>query len=304
MKKCAVFSCLGLGDGLISLVLSNNLKVNGAAVTTFHPFLSHLQSWFPSLPIHPFPSLDALSEFDAFFIIFEQSAHMQMILKHCQTHYPTQTFVLNPIATHNKDYPYWEVGKFEGHRTFVDNLVAFCRDTLNLKLVTKNNGIRVPEGIVPYRHAKRVILHPMSSRPGKDWPQEKFIALADSLKCHNYEALFILNNQERRGWDLSKINAPVINNFEELAKWVCESSFMIGNDSGIGHLASCLGIPTVTVCRSYKSAQFWRPAWSRGKVIAPGLWIPNIKGLRLRDKYWKKWIGVKRVLNAFLQTVE
>ncbi|MBS0620544.1 MAG: hypothetical protein JSS61_03690, partial [Verrucomicrobia bacterium] len=130
MKRCAVFSCMGLGDGLIALVLSNNLRLNGSVVTTFHPFLSSLQGWFPRLPIAPFPPLEKLAQFDAFFIIYEKSPWMQAIIAHCQTHFPQQTKILNPIATPNRDYPYWEVGKFDGRRPFVENLYNFCKEEL------------------------------------------------------------------------------------------------------------------------------------------------------------------------------
>lgn len=299
MKKCAVFSCKGLGDGLIALVLSNNLHVNGTSVTTFHPFLSELQSWFPHLPIRPFPTTEELTQFDAFFFIYEKSLSMQSLLCHCEKHFPQQTYVLNPIATCNRDYPYWGVGKFKGNRTFVENIVSFCRDSLHLKLSTKDNGIRLPEEI-RCKCPKRVILHPMSSRSGKDWPKEKFIALARELSNFGYDPLFVLNEQERQGWDLKEINAPLLHNLRELAELVAQSGYMIGNDSGIGHLASCLDVPTLSICRSYQTAQFWRPAWAMGKVIAPHPWIPNIKGLRLRDHYWKKWISVKRVVKVFL----
>jgi heptosyltransferase III len=300
MKKCAVFSCKGLGDGLIALVLSNNLQVNGAVVTTFHPFLQGMQRWFPHLSIRSFPTIDELMQFDAFFFIYEQSPWMKPLLAHCEKHYPQQTVILNPIATCNKDYPYWEMGKFEGRRTFVDNILSFCRESLYLKLLTKSNGICVPDESPPERHKKRVILHPMSSRPGKDWPREKFIALAGALAAHGYEPIFILSQEERKGWDLSTVSAPFFENLEQLASFVSASGYMIGNDSGIGHLASCLGLPTVTICRSYHTAQFWRPSWARGKVIAPYGWIPNIKGMRLRDEHWKKWVSVKRVLKSFL----
>lgn len=300
MKKCAVFSCKGLGDGLIALVLSSNLYINGADVTTFHPFLKGLQPWFPHLPIRPFPHVEELCQFDAFFIIYERSEEMQRILTHCEKYYPEQTIVLNPIATNNKDYLYWKIGKFKGCRTFVDNIVSFCRESLHLKLLTKDNGIRVPAGIISRCYPKRVILHPTSSRPGKDWSKVKFIALAEDLERCGYESFFILTEQERSNWDLSKIRAQIVTNLMDLAQFVCESGYMIGNDSGIGHLASCLGLPTITVCRSYRSAQFWRPAWAQGKVVAPKIWIPNIKGLRLRDTHWKKWVSVKHVLNQFL----
>src|SRR5580692_10458058 len=98
MKKYAVFSCKGLGDGLISLVLSNNLHVNGANVTTFHPFLQKMQCWFPHLSIRPFPSIEELVHFDIFFFIYEKSPWMLPLIAHCEKQYPEQTFVLNPIA--------------------------------------------------------------------------------------------------------------------------------------------------------------------------------------------------------------
>ncbi len=300
MKKCAVFSCKGLGDGLIALVLSNNLHVNGATVTTFHPFLQEMQRWFPYLSIRPFPTMEQLVEFDAFFFIYEKSPWMQPLLAHCEKQYPQQTVVLNPIATYNKDCPYWEIGKFDGRRTFVDNIFSFCRESLYLKLLTKSNGICVPDESLQERHIKRVILHPMSSRTGKNWPREKFIELANALVSLGFEPVFILGPEERKEWDLSTICAPLFENMEQLASFISASSYMIGNDSGIGHLASCLGLPTVTICRSFHTAQFWRPSWERGKVIAPYRWIPNIKGMRLRDQYWKKWISVKRVLKNFL----
>lgn len=300
MKKCAVFSCMGLGDGLIALVLSNNLQINGSSVTTFHPFLHGLQAWFPHLTIRPFPSIQELALFDGFYIIYEKSEWMQTILTYCERHYPHQTTVLNPIATKNRDYPYWGTGRFEGKRTFVDNIVSFCRDGLHLSLLTKDNGIRVPKGILSRNFLRRVVLHPTSSRQGKDWPKEKYLTLAENLQSHGFDPLFVLDKIERTGWDLSKICAPVFDNLEELAKCICESGYLIGNDSGIGHLASCLGLPTLTVCRSRQLAQFWRPAWAMGKVVAPLSWIPNMKFLRLRDKYWKRWVTVKRVMRNFL----
>jgi heptosyltransferase III len=304
MKHCAIFSCKGLGDGLIAQVLANNLHVNGALATTFHPFLQGLQRWFPHVPIRPFPSVDKLVQFDAFFFIYEQSPWMQPLLAHCEKHYREQTTVLNPIATNNRDYPYWDVGKFDGRRTFVDNILSFCREGLCLKLLTKSNGIKIPEERAFERRIERVVLHPSSSRPGKDWPKEKFLALAQALGRRGYDPVFILGKEERKEWDLSKISAPLFEDLDALALFIAQSGYMIGNDSGIGHLASCLGLPTVAVCRSYKTAQFWRPAWERGKVVSPSLWIPNMKGLRLRDQHWKKWVGVNCVLKSFLNLAE
>jgi hypothetical protein len=308
MTRDAVFSCLGLGDGLIALVLSNNLHLNGGEVTTFHPFLGELQPGFPHLPLRKFPppeEMDSLlSGYDRFFIILEKSPWMQAILAHCQQHYPERTTVLNPIATGNRDYPFWEQGRFDGTRSFVENLYTFCQDVLKFTVVTKSNGIVVPEGIKPRKFEKRVIIHPTSSREGKNWPREKYIQLALELQRRDFSPSFLLTLEERRYWDLEKLDTPLFSTHMEMAAFVSESGYMIGNDSGIGHLASCLGLPTVTICRSAQNARFWRPGWSLGKVIAPSPWIPNLKGFRLRDRYWKKWISVGNVVDQFNHLVE
>ncbi len=304
MENCAVFSCLGLGDGLIALVLSNNLHLNGRRVTTFHPFLHQLQGWFPHLPLKRFPQeselSSILSQYDHFFIVLENSLWMQAVLAYCERHFPKKTTVLNPIATANRDYLYWEEGKFDGTRSFVENLYTFCQEILQFTVATKSNGIIVPEGLNPRSVKKRVVIHPVSSREGKNWPREKYIELASELKRRDFRPCFLLTREERQGWDLEHVEAPLFSNLGELASFVCESGYMIGNDSGIGHLASCLGLPTVTICRSAQNAKFWRPSWAPGKVIVPSPWIPNIKGLRLRDLYWKKWISVSKVIREFL----
>jgi hypothetical protein len=293
---------MGMGDGLIALVLSNNLHLNGGEVVTFHPFLGALQTWFPHLPIRCFPSLEnvtsTLQQFDRFFIVYEKSPWMQGILQHCQKFYRDQTTVLNPIATPKRNYPYWEGGRFDGNRTFVENLYAFCKDMLGCPVVTRSNGIVRPEGVAPRRALRRIVIHPCSSREGKNWPREKFLELAQRLKALDYTPAWILTREERQGWDTQGLEAPQFACLSEMASYVAESGAMIGNDSGIGHLASCLGLSTLTICRSMQVSKFWRPAWGPGEVIAPSSWIPNVKGLRLRDKYWKKWISTSKVLRG------
>ena len=137
--KCAVFSCLGLGDGLLALVLSHNLQIHGHEVTTFHPFLHQLQAWFPHLPLRPFPP--ELKQFNRYFIIYERTEWSQAVLKECLTKYRDQTTVLNPIATPNHDYPFWEEGRFDGNLPFSENLQLFCRDLLKLPNSTNLNGV-------------------------------------------------------------------------------------------------------------------------------------------------------------------
>lgn len=292
--KYALFSSMGLGDGLLALILSHNLTQAGHQIDTYHPSLQSMQNWFPHLPILPFPQGDVLP-YDHYFIIYEKTPWMQRILEYCLNRHRKRTTVLNPIATPNCDYPYWEEGRFNGKYPFADNLFFFCRDILKLPNPTKENGMRSP--YILSKHSKRVIIHPVSTRAGKNWDKLKYLMLARRLEEDGLEPVFILTKKERVEWP--ELDPPFFPTLDELARFVGESSFMIGNDSGIGHLSSCLGLWTLIICRSKLAADFWRPAWKRGEVLYPSRWIPNLKGMRWRDRHWQKFISVDRVYTLF-----
>jgi heptosyltransferase III len=299
-ERCAIFSCKGLGDGLIALVLSNNLQQNDVQTTTFHPFLQGLQSWFPHLEMTSFPQIAdipaCLESYDRFFIVYEKSPWMQAILTECLARFRSKTTVINPIATPNKDYPFWEEARFDGTRSFVDNLFQFSQNRLKLSKTTRENGILPPASLQANRYPNRIVIHPTSSRPGKNWDQVKYMQLAQALEKRGIEPAFLLTEEEKKEWP-KQIHAPDWKSLTDLASYVYQSGMMVGNDSGIGHLASCLGLPTLILCRSPMAANFWRPSWSKGHVITPSPWIPNLKGLRWRDKHWQKWISVSKVLS-------
>ncbi|MFP3244975.1 MAG: glycosyltransferase family 9 protein, partial [Paraburkholderia sp.] len=80
------------------------------------------------------------------------------------------------------------------------------------------------------------------------------------------------------------------------AAWLYESGWFIGNDSGVGHLASALGIPTLTLFRRRRVAQRWRPGFTVGDIVLPSWWVPTAA---LKERWWRESIGVGRVLKAF-----
>lgn len=294
--KIAVFSCAGLGDCLLSLILSHNLASQGHEVVTFHPFMEALQNWFPGLPIRPFPP--KLEEFDRFFIFYERSTWMEAVLQECLKKYRDKTTVLNPIATPNTDYPYWEEGRFDGNQTFADNLVVFCQTMLGIKEAKKENGLSIPMDVKPRKYMNRIAIHPTSSRPGKNWPKVKYLKLAKKLKARGFEPVFIVSPKERVDWP----EAPLFPTLDAMARFVAECGYMIGNDSGIGHLASLLGLPTVSLFKNERTAQFWRPSFGPNKVCLPKGWLPNIKFFRWRDQYWYWNLSVSQVLVTFEET--
>ena len=96
-----------------------------------------------------------------------------------------------------------------------------------------------------------------------------------------------------------KLEMPSFHSLNELARYLYESGYLIGNDSGIGHMASSFSVPTVIISRRKSVAKFWKPAWAPCRSVTPNSLIPNIRGFRLRDRKWKSFISVKKVLKAF-----
>jgi heptosyltransferase-3 len=308
MDRCAVFCCMGLGDGLISLVLSNNLQRSGRLVTTYHPFLSGLKRWLPSLEIESFPEAQdlekTLSSFDHIFIFFEKSPAMASVIEAAHRLKRDKVTILNPIATKKTDYPFWVNGGFSGSLPFAKNLQNFCRDKLGIKDATLDCGITAPSIFTRAKYAERVVIHPTSSREGKNWGEKRFALLVTSLRRRGYIPSVILTEKEKLSFPLLSRLSAEVTTLDEMAAFIYESGYMIGNDSGIGHLASALGLPTVTIGRSKLASDFWRPSWSKGCCVHPPSWIPNFKGMRLRDKYWKRLIPVRSVAKAFFGLVQ
>ena len=295
MNKYGIFSCAGLGDCLLIFIIAENLRRQGHQVVVFHPFMTEVQAWFPQIPIRPFPP--QYEEFDRFIVVYEKSSWMKAVLDHTLVSYREQTIVLNPIATPNRDYPYWEEGQFNGAVSFADNLVSFCQNILSVQDAKKENGLCFPPQV---KNPSQVVIHPTSSRPGKNWPRAKFLEFAKAIEKQGFQPVFVVSPKERAEWP----EAPHFNNLDEMARCVASSAFMVGNDSGIGHLASCFGIPTLSLFKNGRTADFWRPAFAPNIALVPEGWLPNIKGLRWRDKYWHWGISVRRVLRAFDQLRE
>jgi hypothetical protein len=333
--KSAVFCCQGLGDGLVSLVISQNLYLNGICVDTFHPkSLSELQAWFPKLPIKPFPSEDEipalLAEYDRIFVSYDESSSfiMELILqgkafeqtqlqRQLQTHgheqekknFKKKIFVLNPCPSRKIGHqPYFSDAKFSPNSSVVENFSSFCEKILLLPKITKENGIVPPKDEqIPMqfqKEKKRIILHPASAKESKNWPIEKYLKLAKKLQKKGFSPCFVVHEKERKKYlfvEEHKIPLISFSSLEDLAHFVYESGAFIGNDSGIGHLASCLNLPTISIFRNHRSAKLWHPGWGKNQSVFPPAWILNIGGFRFRDKYWKKCISVKKVFKEFTE---
>ncbi len=264
--KAAVVCARGLGDGLLSMILAHNLTLSGYDVTTFSSILCQLQSWFPDKKIEPFPQdKQILSTFDQLIVADHSGIQEGLVLKE---------------------------SSFDKQKTMVENLANVCRYRLKLRYCTQENGITPPAELKYKAHPKRVIIHPTSSDEKKNWLPERFETLCKQLTLLGYEPTICVSPDERSNWP----QTPHFPTVADLAAYIYESGFMIGNDSGVGHLASCLGIPTLSLFARKSYSHLWRPGWSEGQVVTPS---NLLIGSHLKQKYWKQMLSVNRTLSHF-----
>lgn len=89
------------------------------------------------------------------------------------------------------------------------------------------------------------------------------------------------------------LELPYLSSLDKVANHIYESGWFIGNDSGLGHLASNLGLNTITLAIRPNLAKQWRPNWMPGIVILPPSWLVTRP---LKERFWKNFISVRRVL--------
>ena len=94
----------------------------------------------------------------------------------------------------------------------------------------------------------RIAIHIGSGSEKKNWPLERWLALADDFRDH--EVIFITGEAEQERGVCSSGFSPSIKNWHslplpELASRLSTCAAFFGHDSGISHLAAACGVPSL-----------------------------------------------------------
>jgi hypothetical protein len=281
-----------LGDSLIMMPLANSLRREGRAVTVFSDRISDLKRWFPGFDIRAVP---APEQAPAAFADYEVVAQM----------YADRPLAA-PAAQDGRFscFDDWRVAAAKRPASGRENLRvyqfgAYAAEVFGIRSRDIDNGSRPPEGLRYRRHSERVIIHPTAGNPRGYWPREKYARLAAALVARGFVPQFVVEPWERADW-LGQGNTYPFQfvetaSLDELADYIHESGWLIGSDSGVGHLASSCRIPTLTICERPRNMRGWLPAWSPAAYVRP-IWLPTSG---LRNRFWREATPVWRVLRAF-----
>lgn len=308
MIKVAVLPALGIGDALLMMIASHQFKLKGYDVTTFHNALPELSSWFPAHNLAPLPILEELLEaLTSFHLILVQNDNSSKITRFIQT-FRSRLSIFYPTYCATKHPPLFPQDRvFDRNRPMAENIACAVASLLALAIPSKVNGLTPPhQGLIHRVKKERVVLHPMSRESVKNWKQTGFMTLARHLKNRDFHPVFCVGPQERNDWkfvEAQGFDLPEFDTLSQLASFIYESGYVIGNDSSIGHLASNLQIPTIIIANDEKRMRLWRPGWLLGQLVLPPPFLPNWKFLRLREKQWQHFVSPSQVLRSFNQLV-
>lgn len=307
MLNVAMLCPQGLGDAFLMMILAHHFQKKGHVLTFYHPSHHLLKDLFPTILFAHYPPIaDFEKVFSHYDLVLMQNDNSEkawaLITLRKEQKLPNITFLFPrpcPKAYEDSDY------LFNQNKSVAKNLQLASQRLLQMPEATKENGIVIPKGTKSL-YKNRIILHPTSKDKKKCWKKQQFLSLASHLKKMGYQPVFTVSNEEKpffediisQGFTLSTFNSLI-----ELSSFIYESGYLIGNDSALGHLASNLGIPTLTISGNPKNTKVWHPDWCLNCVVTLPFDLPNFKGIgfKFRDNYWQNFISVGKVLRNFKQ---
>ncbi len=142
-------------------------------------------------------------------------------------------------------------------------------------------GWDLPASSPAPRAGRRIVIHAGAGRPVRLWPRERFDALAAQLRA--------------AGWEVTLLD-DTLRDVDGLLAVLATADRFIGNDSGPGHLAALLGVPTFTLfgpqLPELFAPQHPRAAWIEG---APCPYKPCFDACRFSSPHCIREISVAAV---------
>jgi ADP-heptose:LPS heptosyltransferase len=164
------------------------------------------------------------------------------------------------------------------------------------------------KGVTLEERAKAIVLHPGSGSKKKVWPLDRFLSLAKILQnrfgskilipfgpAEGSEAEEVFNEMDPR--TVIRIKGLSL---KELASVMEGCRLFVGNDSGISHMASALGIPTIAIFGP-TDPRIWSPRGEKVWVVqkeTPCSPCPRDRFLNCIDPECLKEIKIEDVLEG------
>jgi heptosyltransferase-3 len=132
----------------------------------------------------------------------------------------------------------------------------------------------------PAPEPRLVAIHPGSGSPRKNWPLDRWIALAHWLERECGARLLVISGEAEPANLLAGIGEPARQlPLTQLAERLARCGFFVGHDSGVSHLAAAAGVPSLLLFGPTDPAM-WAPPSPRVQILSRG---PDLAAISLAD---------------------
>jgi len=135
-------------------------------------------------------------------------------------------------------------------RKFFDDATE---EKINTAIATSSKKVDFAKKLINFHHGERILaVAPGANSPGKVWQASNFIELIQSIKS-KFDKVVIVGSALENGeceYIASKtasINLAGKTTLSEASALFSICSFFVGNDSGLGHIASAQGVKTFII---------------------------------------------------------
>jgi heptosyltransferase-3 len=151
------------------------------------------------------------------------------------------------------------------------------------------------------------LIHPAAAFHTKEWPAERFGAIADHLNASGLSPVAVASPNEKAILDkLREVSRAQIETFSDLSlpeitALAARSSIFVGNDSGLAHIAAAMATPNVVIFGSSNRAH-WRPWTAAPNAVVHETFdcqpCPGYECAVYGDPKCIKAVSVERVISA------
>lgn len=305
--QVAIIPFPALGDLTIYLKLAWIFHHAGAKVTFYSDVLSSAEEYFPWLTVIPEKQLalgELASSHDLVIACFEKC----YLMGGWQAEYgelPNIAFVTAKKIAKESGLDGRDV--LVRGRQFSEASRAFCLDSKNGQTMVDwvdnyaQDVFHLPSAStdqilsceVQAGEGDLVLIFPTTPQARKNYWLFGFRLLAQKLRKRGWRVEFVCMPSEHEAF-AERLPGFLVHSFPDVKRLigcVANAAAVISNDSGGGHLASMMGIPTFTITRRRK--QFvWRPGFNKHNTVL----YPRIRFKWLRKEYvWRPFVPIWRI---------
>ncbi len=320
-KTVAIIPYPALGDTTIYLRLAQALFSAGSSVTVFSDALSpaaDLFDWIAVRPLTPCQIDEIASGHD---LIIGDIKVKEILAYNSSTgglakipNFVAVTIKAFPDLPQPLPIPEWAAAQLgrSPHQSFcpgqqfgstmVEWVDRYAWETLGIPAAEAPPPVKTPDNWKPDQDScRRVLIFPTTLKPSKDYSTRGFKRLSALLEKDGWKVEIVCMPHETV--ELTRIfgrqRIQTFQSLRSLVLHILQSKAVISNDSGGGHLASMLGVPTFTITK--KREDFvWRPGFSdKGQVISPVFTVKWFTG-----RIWRPFIPLQRIVKALSQLAE